>query len=327
MARSDVHPYHEFASWQVWPGSYKNPPVDGTFPSPDTQNLRIDKSTPIASMGSCFAREIKKKLVVRGYNYITEEVENPASVHASAAWERTYNTFSMRQIFAYTFDSFSPQLRWWQIPNDKRIQDPFRRIILYDTINQAEEDFAAHVKASRQALTKASLLVLTLGLTEVWEDKEDGSVICLPSGPYPNSGGDMSRYRFRVTRYQENLENLEYIYRTMKKHNPECSLLVTVSPVHLWATFRQDCDVISASCNSKSTLRAVADEFAASHENVTYFPAYEMATIYSMLMQKTYFGEGKENFHVNKDTVRFIMNHFFKFYHPQNEKREHYESA
>ena len=59
----------------------------------------------------------------------------------------------------------------------------------------------------------------------------------------------------------------------MKEHNPECRLLVTVSPVHLWATFRDDLDVISASCNSKSTLRAVADEFASRHDNVYYFPA------------------------------------------------------
>jgi hypothetical protein len=91
-------------------------------------------------------------------------------------------------------------------------------------------------------------------------------------------------------------------------------LLVTVSPVHLWATFRKDADVISASCNSKSTLRAVADEFAARHDNVFYFPAFEMATIYRPMIGQSLFSEGKENFHVNKDTVTFIMAQFFKFY-------------
>lgn len=314
MARSAPYPALKFTDWQVWPGSYNNPPANGTFRFPPQQDLHITSSTPIASMGSCFAREIRKVLLSEGYNYITEETDNPASVHASAAWERTYNTFSMRQIFEYTFENWTPDIRWWVSPESKKIQDPYRRIILYDTVDQAEEDFARHKEYSRRALEKAEILILTFGLTEIWEDTVDGSVICLPSGPYPKEGGDMGRYRFRVSRYNENLENLERIHAIMKKHIPDCKLLVTVSPVHLWATFRQDLDVISASCNSKSTLRAAVDEFAVRHDNVFYFPSFEMATIYQPILGKTWLTEGKENFHINKKTVRFIMDHFFSIY-------------
>ncbi len=314
MAKSEVHPVHHFESWQVWPGSYKNPAPDGHFPMAVPQALRLNRQTPIGSMGSCFAREIRKVLLRQGYSYITEESEHPAAVHASAAWERLYNTFSMRQVFEYTFGAFTPDLRWWRVPGSGRIQDPYRRIIIYDSIEAAETDFEHHKACSKRALTRAEVMILTLGLTEIWEDRTDGSVICLPSGPYVNGGGDMRRYRFRVSRYSENLRNLERIHSLMTRHNPACRLLVTVSPVHLWATFRKDADVISASCNSKSTLRAVADEFAAAHDNVHYFPAYEMATIYSMLMGRSYFSAGKENFHVNQQTVEFIMDHFFIYY-------------
>lgn len=314
MAHSDVHPIHRFEAWQVWPGSYSNPPADGNYPFPEEQSLHLTEKTPIASMGSCFAREIRKVLIQEGYNYITEETHHPAAVHASAAWERLYNTFSMRQVFEYTFEEWEPRLRWWQAPKSRQVQDPYRRIILYPSVEEANADFERHKNHSRLALERAEVLILTLGLTEVWQDREDGSVICLPSGPYVNEGGDMSRYEFRVSRYNENLENLEAIHTIMAAHNPGCTLLVTVSPVHLWATFRQDADVISASCNSKSTLRAAADEFAGRHENVVYFPAYEMATIYMSLLGKSYFSDGKENFHVNKRTVRFIMDHFFKMY-------------
>jgi hypothetical protein len=316
MARSKVHPVHRFEPWQVWPGSYHNPPADGRYPSPGNFGLKITQSTPIASMGSCFAREIRKVLIDKGYNYITEETHHPASVHASAAWERVYNSFSIRQIFEYTFEDWQPDLRWWQSPQTVQIQDPYRRIILYKTLDAAEADFAQHRQHSRRALETAEILILTLGLTEIWQDTIDGSVICLPSGPYVNEGGDMSRYHFRVSRYKENLENLERIHAIMAKHNPDCQLLITVSPVHLWATFRIDLDVISASCNSKSTLRAVTDEFAARHENVHYFPAFEMATIYRSIMGQSMFATGKENFHVNIETVNFIMEQFFNFYSP-----------
>ena len=319
MAHSDVHPIHKFKSWQVWPGSYNNPPADGNYPFPPEQKLKITSSTAIASMGSCFAREIKNVLVKKGFNYITEEKNHPASKHASAAWERTYNLFSMRQIFEYTFNDWAPSIRWWKSPATGKIQDPYRRIILYNREEEAEKDFENHRICSETALKKAELLILTLGLTEIWEDKEDGSVICLPSGPYVNEGGDMSRYLFRVSRYEENLLQLEKIYEIMKTHNPSCNILITVSPVYLWATFREDLDVISAGSNSKSTLRSVADEFTSGHENVYYFPSFEMATIYRPLMEKSYFTEGRENFHINKDTINFIMDHFFRFYSCEKE--------
>jgi hypothetical protein len=314
MARSKVHPIHRFETWQVWPGSYRNPMPDENFPTPENRGLQITKKTPIASMGSCFAREIRKVLLRESYSYITEETHHPAAVHASAAWERSYNTFSMRQIFEYTFTDWQPDLRWWTAPESGQVQDPYRRILLYESPEAAAADFRSHREHSRRALKKADLLILTLGLTEIWEDQVDGSVICLPSGPYVNEGGDMSRYRFRVSRFGENLENLEKIHLHLAAENPGCRLLVTVSPVNLWATFRTDADVISASCNSKSTLRAVADEFAANHDNVFYFPAFEMATIYQPLIGRSMFSDGKENFHVNKKTVEFIMDHFFKFY-------------
>lgn len=314
MARTKMHPVHSFDPWQIWPGSFGNPPADGDYPFPAKTGLQVTLETPIASMGSCFAREIKRRLINKGFNYIREEIHHPAAIHASAAWERLYNTFSMRQVFEYTFESFDPRARWWRAPESGKIQDPYRRVILYDSLEEAEKDFARHKEHSKKALTSARLLVLTLGLTEIWEDKYDGSVICLPAGPYVNEGGDMSGYEFRVSRYFENLENLERIHEIMAKYNPECQLLVTVSPVHLWATFREDADVITASCNSKSTLRAVADEFTTRHDNVFYFPAFEMASIYRPLMGQSIFEEGPENFHVNKPTVKFIMGQFFKHY-------------
>ncbi|RPJ54633.1 MAG: GSCFA family protein [Dehalococcoidia bacterium] len=315
MPRSDVHPEFHFESWQVWPGSYDNPPAsEAIYPFPDVPALKINRGTPIASMGSCFAREIKDVLIDKDYSYIREEAGHPASKHASAAWERTYNAFSMRQIFEYTFDEWRPRVHWWKAPVSGVIQDPYRRIILYGSMEEAGADFERHRLASRNALKRAEILILTFGLTEIWEDKVDGFVICLPAGPYVNEGGDMSRYRFRVSRYQENLDNMERIYELMKAHNPRCKLIVTVSPVHLWATFRKDLDVISASWNSKATLRAAVDEFVSRHDNVFYFPAFEMAVTYRVILGKPLFTEGREPFHVNRETVDFIMDNFFRMF-------------
>jgi hypothetical protein len=314
MARTDVHPHHQFQPWQVWPGSYDTPALGEYLPGGPAPAWRLDRATPIASMGSCFAREIKQVLLARGYNYVAEETDRPAAKHASAAWERLYNVFSMRQVFEYTFGDWRPEPRWWVAPQSGVVQDPFRRVVLYDSLAQAEADFARHRQCSRRALERARVLILTLGLTEIWQERGGGAVISLPAGPYVNEGGDLGRYAFRVSRYQENLDNLERIHALMARHNPDCRLVVTVSPVHLWATFRADADVISASCNSKATLRAVADEFAARHANVSYFPAYEIATILCPLLGRSAYTSDRENFHVNGPTVELIMDNFFARY-------------
>lgn len=55
-------------------------------------------------------------------------------------------------------------------------------------MEEADADFAKRRIFSRRALERAEILILTLGLTEIWEDRADGSVICLPSGPYLTEG-------------------------------------------------------------------------------------------------------------------------------------------
>jgi len=229
------------------------------------------------------------------------------------SWESKLFKFISRWLYSKSGRFTKKQLKIF----DSGFKYGRSKLNLYQRIGEeakAQKDFQSHIKCSRKAIMKARVLILTLGLTEIWEDKSDQSVICLPSGPYFNEGGGLDEYVFRVSRYQENLDNLEKIYQILKKHNKECKLVITVSPVHLWATFRKDMDVISANCNSKSTLRAAADEFTSRHDDVYYFPSYEIATSFTMMMNQTCFEKGKENFHINKETVEQIMKHFFKFY-------------
>ena len=51
--------------------------------------------------------------------------------------------------------------------------------------------------------------------------------------------------------------------------------MVTISPVPLTNTFLS-MDIVVANTWAKSLLRAVAQEWAAAHANVDYFPSYEI---------------------------------------------------
>ena len=57
-------------------------------------------------------------------------------------------------------------------------------------------------------------------------------------------------------------------------------MLLTVSPVPLTAT-ASGAHVLAATTYSKAVLRAVAGDFAAAHDDVDYFPSYELVTTWA----------------------------------------------
>lgn len=61
---------------------------------------------------------------------------------------------------------------------------------------------------------------------------------------------------------------------------------------------------------------AVADEFVYNHDDAFYFPGYEIATSFNMMMNQSCFDYGKKFSYQpgNAWTDGLIMTHFFKFY-------------
>ncbi len=287
-------------------------------------NLNLTKKTKICSMGSCFGREVKAFLIAKGYNYMLGEQNKPfwspgsgvanPRYHASVCWERVYTTFTFLNIMQYTFEEKEFN-RWLPINSGKKkVMDLVRNYIFYPSLSTAKTDLIEHISESKRVLSTADLLIFTLGLTEIWEHLDRGFAIggynkfCIPEN-----------LRFRVSRYHENLENLEKAYLILKKNNPNIKLLLTVSPIPLNGTFRKDCDVFTANCNSKSTLVAVANEFVSNHsnDNVFYFPSYELATTILPMLQnrkviKKPTWRHDDNRHLTEETVRLVMKAFKK---------------
>ena len=87
---------------------------------------------------------------------------------------------------------------------------------------------------------------------------------------------DPDRYKFYLTSFAENLANLEMIHTLLSRYgHSDVRVIVTVSPVPLMNTF-STMDIVVANTWAKSLLRAVAQEWAAAHSNVDYFPSYEI---------------------------------------------------
>ncbi len=258
----------------------------------------LDRSTPIASIGSCFAREIKDYLESHDFNYV-QTAEGPNARHGSAAWDRVYNTFCLRQEFERALGCFEPSEAFWEL-DDGRVLDPYRKDVQWESLEEARAGLAEHKRTARLALTQARVLVVTVGLTEIWHSKDDDSVFFQvpPADIY-----EPSRHEFRVSTFTENLENLERVRELLHAENPDCKLVITVSPVPLRATFRDE-NVVSCNVQSKSTLLTATREFCSRHDNVWYFPSYELV---STVIPDPF---EEDNRHVKRTTVNEIMRVF-----------------
>lgn len=266
------------------------------------QNFTVDKETPIASIGSCFSREIKNWLKDHGYNYI-ETAQGPGTQAGSARYDRVYNTFTLRQEFERAFGNFIPSEPVWSFTEEgkDRLLDPYRKGIAWDDIQEMEQELAEHAENVRVAFATAAIVIVTVGQAEIWYNKKDGYVY--PLVP-PAHVFDSAIHGFRLSSFEENVANLERMHELLRANNSEGKIVITLSPVPLRATFRPMNSVIANSA-SKAILRAAVDIFAAGHtDDVVYFPAYEIITC----IERDPFKE--DNRHVRPEAVDRIMNLF-----------------
>lgn len=286
--------------WRMYP-SGSSLDLLSIFPKPDGLP-QITKETPIASIGSCFAREIKFWLKDQGFNFL-QTGKGPCSKAGSARYDRVYNTFSLKQEFERVFGTFTPVEEYWQVEDNgtRHLLDPYRRRIAWESHEERKKELAQHKQEVYQAFTEAQLIIMTVGQAEIWYNKTDGSVF--PLVPPPEVFDDQI-HGFRLTTVEENIQNLQRIYTLLRQANPTASLVVTVSPVPLRATFRRTSALIANSA-SKAILRAAVDMFMQNeHENVWYFPAYE---IIKEVLKEPFL---EDNRHVRPEAIACIMGLF-----------------
>jgi hypothetical protein len=164
---------------------------------------------------------------------------------------------------------------------------------------------AQHLERVLALFNLTSLFIFTMGLTETWENIEDGTVY--PTAPGAIAG-DFSQgcYRFKNLTYEENLADFVECRELLKELNPEMKFIITVSPVPLAATASGH-HVLSATTYSKSVLRAVAGALSQRFDDVDYFPSYE---IISGIQARGFFYEPDLR-NVSSAGVDCVMDSFF----------------
>jgi hypothetical protein len=276
----------------------------------------VGRHERVATAGSCFAQHIGHQLRARGTNYVDLEPA-PAELSATEAVRFGYGLFScrygniyttrqLRQLLEEALGERTPHDVVWQ--RDLRCFDALRPSVDpagHDSPDDVIQLRRLHLRSVRQLLTSMDVFVFTLGLTEAWCSRVDGTIY--PSAPGVIAGRyDPNLHAFVNFRYPEVMGDLQAVWTLLRSYNPQLRMILTVSPVSLKATASGD-HVLVANMQSKSTLRAVAGDLAAAEPDISYFPSYEL--IVGHASRAMFFEPDLRS--VNQGGVDYVMSKFF----------------
>ena len=249
----------------------------------------ISRATRVVAIGSCFARYFILWLAEHGFNESIPQSPYNALLRFGSLLE---SPASIAQQFRWAFGELDDNAVVWIDKNKE--------------VFEASEERRQLV---RDTLLATDVVILTLGLSEVWYDRVTGEPLwrALPVDQF-----DPERHVFRVETMAQTLQWLETIERLRARHVPDMKIIFTVSPVPLGVTFRP-VSALTANSASKAIVRAALDEFLRNHQEEVgrrafYFPSYELATNYFI---DPY---GPDNRHISPTVAAGIIHYFVKHY-------------
>jgi GSCFA family len=243
----------------------------------------LDLDDSVVAIGSCFAGELRTHLRLAGFEskriWIPEGLNNTYALLDFLTWCVTGRTTGTG--FRYDRDE-NGQIREW-------------------VASEPRSRYA-------QRFSEAGALVFTVGVAEVWQDRETGGVFWhgMPSQIY-----DADRHVSRLTTVEENVTNIRRIIELTREANRDAPIVLTLSPVPLKGTFR-GISSLSADCVSKSVLRVAIDQVMSDqHPGVYYWPSFEIVKWAGVHLTWPAYGldDGKTR-HVTRRLVAEIVDAF-----------------
>ncbi len=298
-----------------WP-DYRFPTerFEGVVEISCSTTFEIGQEDKIFTMGSCFARNIERRLNEIGFDtvmYNAGILEELATLGEGWSFTNKYNVSTIRQELEWAFGIDRPAEEFVLLPTPNGgVLDPF---LNQDARRGAPLEDARRRRAFVESLVRRAdecrVVVMTMGLAEVWRDLRSG--LRLNVAPLSAIAADPDRFVLEVMSYDEILSELEGIYAVLTaKGHPDLRILITVSPVPLQATFRPE-DVMTANSYSKAVQRAAVEAFVLGHDNVDYFPSYETVTLTDRRL-----AFAPDNRHVQPAVVARIVDRFVAAYAP-----------
>lgn len=249
----------------------------------------ISTDSRVVAIGSCFAGYFILWLADHGFNTKIPQSPYNALLRFGSEFE---NVAVIAQQFRWAFGELDKNSLLW-IDKNK-------------TFFEATEERRQLVK---DTLLNTDVLLITLGLSEVWYDLQSGEPMwrAITSDHF-----NPKQHVFKVESMEQTIFWLNTIERLRDKYIPHMKIVFTLSPIRFSATFRT-VSAFTANNASKAILRASLDEFLRNHsqkvnQNLFYFPSYEF------VMEYFFNSFESDNRHVSSTIVNHIIHYFVRYY-------------
>jgi hypothetical protein len=274
--------------------------------------FKFNRTDNVFTIGSCFARGLENALSSEKISILSVTNEFDKYPIAGKGITRSgymnkYNTYAIYYELLWALEHLNLKGEFFIEAGNGDYIDMHTNPTLVNSDFNTTLEKRNKLRKIFSKIKECQMLTITLGLIEVWYDTKNDVYLNMTPGPrllkkYPE------RFELRVLDYNENLSVLEKAYTLLLKHNPSLNIVVTVSPIPLQTTFTSK-DIVVANMKSKSTLRVVAEAWADLHDNVHYFPSYEMAILSNQ--NKVWIEDRR---HLKGAMTQIIMEIFKKYY-------------
>ena len=238
--------------------------------------FKMQPGSRIFTVGSCFARNVEDELIRRGFDVPMRRMmpkNSPSAILNNFATPSIYNEFA----WAFGEAEFHQQHHFFEV-QPGRFADLHLAPTLRPEPLEAVIERRAEITAAYRQAADCPVMIMTLGVAEVWFDTVSGYYVNVAPRP-SHLRAEPDRFEMHILSFDDAHDYLDRTVRLLQRHgHPDLRILLTVSPVPLTATHRDE-DVIVANCYSKSALRTVAETICARYDFVTYFPSYESVTL------------------------------------------------
>lgn len=226
----------------------------------------LDRQTRLLAIGSCFAVNFSRWISLHDVT-----VYRPG-------WGLHYNPLSILAELRRAAGDPAPEVLWRsETPEGVVWIDGMRHMVTGTTREELLANRAAIATLGVEAFREANAFLITLGLSEVWEERIDDTWVTLNRTP-PDDIREPGRHRSRFLSAVEARAAIAGIVDLIRQHRGRTVPIVfTVSPVPLKETFSMP-DSRVANVRSKAVLVTALQEVLDERpgDGVSYFPAYEV---------------------------------------------------
>lgn len=212
----------------------------------------IEHSHEIFTTGSCFADNLGLWLQQNKFDCTV----NPFGT--------TYNPLSIHRLLTLSVSGEAVDPGLIVSSGDRYFHFDFHSSVCGASEVELTENTSTLLKTGASKLGSARVLVITYGtaLVYTWLQRQHVVANC-----HKVAQGQFAR---RLLTADEMVQSFDQMYRVLKRINPDLKVLLTVSPV------RHIRDTLPLNQVSKSVLRLACHQLEEKHEDVEYFPAYEL---------------------------------------------------